>query len=518
MTPAAAVRQQDVKAQDRRDVLASRLAKQSRPSGPPSGGPGGPKAGPGTRGDGHVSPPPRPHPRYYDRPDLIRHDYRRTYSYYDHSWRLHHRVVWPHYYYPVYYSFGPHRVFRHVYPYYHRKYVFVSLGGWWPWDYSYVRYYWYGWHPYEWYGYFPIAQEVAADNYNYYTYNYYMNADGTYTSGTSQTVVPSEAPPVDRSTWADVREKLDEQGTEPAPATLADTRFEEGVKSFEAGRYGEAAGEFEQAMRSSPDDMILPFACAQALFANGRYTESAEILRTALSRVSPEKEGVFYPRGLYADDDILFAQIEDLVEKLDQFAYDGDMQLLLGYHLLGVGETGYAREPLEIAKQDLKNAESAKTLLRLLDRIESEASKKKDTVTSAAVATSEVATAGPVEMKLVVPAEPNAATPAAPVQPVETPNSPAGIVPQAQPQETPAGDKTDVPAGTVVDPASGNKASGQAPQSSGAVGSALADLPAGLIRGVGRYLRADWGIFAGIVLAAWGAVYLQWRGLGCHRV
>ena len=91
--------------------------------------------------------------------------------------------------------------------------------------------------------------------------------------------------------------------------------------------------------------MILPFAYAQALFADGEYTKSAELLREALSRASPEKEGVFYPRGLYANDDVLYAQIEDLVDKLDRFGYDADMQLLLGYHLLGVGETGYAREP-----------------------------------------------------------------------------------------------------------------------------------------------------------------------------
>ena len=145
------------------------------------------------------------------------------------------------------------------------------------------------------------------------------------------------------------------------------------MKSFEAANYDAAAEKFEEAMRLAPNDMILPFAYAQALFADGQYTKSAELLREALSKASPEKEGVFYPRGLYANDDVLYAQIEDLVEKLENYGYDADMQLLLGYHLLGMGETGYAREPLERAGQDLENAEPAAVLLKLLDKIESEA-------------------------------------------------------------------------------------------------------------------------------------------------
>ena len=91
--------------------------------------------------------------------------------YYDPYNRLHHRVIWPTYYYPVYYPFGPSVYCDYVWPYYHRKYVFISLGGWWPYDYTYRRYYWYGYHPYVWYGYYPVAREVAVGSDNYYTYN-----------------------------------------------------------------------------------------------------------------------------------------------------------------------------------------------------------------------------------------------------------------------------------------------------------------------------------------------------------
>jgi Flp pilus assembly protein TadD len=307
------------------------------------------------------------HARYYDRPDLITHSYRHMHTYYDYHHRLHHRVIWPSYYYPVCYPHGSYFSFHYVWPYYHRKYVWVSLGGWWPYDYSYTRYYWYGYHPYVWYGYYPIAREVAVDdgaNYNYYTYNYYTG---------NGTVVAQSEQPVDESTWAEVQEKLDQQNTQPAAQTLADTRFEEGVKSFESDNYGAAAEKFAEAMNLAPEDMILPYAYAQALFADGHYSKAADVLRAALQKVTPEKEGVFYPRGLYADDDVLYAQLEKLVDKANLNGNDSDLQLLLGYHLLGVGETGYAREPLEQAGQDPKNAESAKILLNLLEKMEAKA-------------------------------------------------------------------------------------------------------------------------------------------------
>ena len=307
---------------------------------------------------------------------MVRHMPHHVHSYYDHHHRLYHRIIWPRYYYPVCYSFGPRLVFRSVFPYYHRKYVFVSLGGWWPSHYDSVRYYWYGWHPYAWYGYYPVAQEVGADTYKYYTYNYYLNGENSYTTSTYSSA-ENEIRPVDESTWADVRAKLEQQKAEPASQTLADTRFEEGVKSFEAGDFSAAAEKFAAAMNLAPNDVILPFAYAQALFANQQYTRAAEVLRGVLRTVSPEQEGVFYPRGLYGNDDVLFAQVQKLIDRLDSYEYDADMQLLLGYHLLGIGETEYARGPLERASQDQENAEAARMLLRLLEKIETQAAATK---------------------------------------------------------------------------------------------------------------------------------------------
>jgi tetratricopeptide (TPR) repeat protein len=248
-----------------------------------------------------------------------------------------------------------------VYPYYHRKYVFVSLGGYWPFWYRHARYYWYGCHPYAWYGYYPIAREVRGEPYNYYTYNYYYD-DGAYTGdGTAV---------VDHTTFEDVRERLAQQAAEgPEQETLADRYFDDGVKAFESGDYAQAAELFAKAMELAPDDMVLPFAYSQALFAMEEYSEAVEVLWAALANVSPEKEGVFYPRGLYSGDDVLLEQIDRLARKAELYSFDGDLQLLLGYHLLGIGEIDEAVGPLRLANQDLDNASSAAVLLSLAEKL-----------------------------------------------------------------------------------------------------------------------------------------------------
>jgi tetratricopeptide (TPR) repeat protein len=248
-----------------------------------------------------------------------------------------------------------------VYPYYHRKYLFISLGGYWPLGYSYTRYYWYGCHPYNWYGYYPIAREVRNPSYNYYTYNYYADGDGGYQPAQ---VVNSE-----------IFVNLAEQTAEPQEATLADIYFEEAVKAFEVAQYNTAALKFAKAVELAPEDMILPFAYAQALLASEQYSKAAEVLRGALEKVSPEKEGVFFPRGLYPDEESLLKQIDRLTERAAQFSFDADLQLLLGYQLLGIGQHDRAVEPLMRAGKDLSNARAAGVLMELLEKIKTTESK-----------------------------------------------------------------------------------------------------------------------------------------------
>lgn len=308
------------------------------------------------------------HRPYLDRPHVVQHTPHYDHVYRDCHNRISYRIIWPQYRTVVYYSNGPWHTYSCVYPYYLRKYVFVGIGGYWPSHYSYTRYYWYGCHPHAWYGYYPIAREVAGDTYNYYTYNYY-----TDTSAASQTPtqVVGGVTPVDHNTFADVRAKLAQQAAkEPASPTLADTYFEEAVKAFENADYVAALQKFASARQNAPDDMILPFAYAQALFALGQYPQAADVLRQAMEKIDPEKEGVFYPRGLYAKEETLLDQIEELLAATENDQANSDLNLLLGYHLLGIGKTDEAIGPLEVAAEDVKNAKAANALLELARKVQ----------------------------------------------------------------------------------------------------------------------------------------------------
>ena len=271
----------------------------------------------------------------------------------------HYRAIRPRHNFNVYYSRRGY-AFNYIYPNYHRKYVFVSLGGYWPTDYRYVRYYWYGHHPYHWYDYHPNARKVKSSTYNYYTYNYYSADD------------------IDSDEYAaseDIYDHLARQDVEePYDETLADNYFEQAVKAFELGDYDTAVDNFAEAMALAPDDIVLPFAYAQALFADEKYYEAAEIFRLALAKIPPDEEGVFYPRGLYLNDETLLEQIDHLTVKADLYSFDGDLQLLLGYQLLGIGEIDQASEHLRQARLDFQNTEAAVILLDVLEqtRIESD--------------------------------------------------------------------------------------------------------------------------------------------------
>ena len=92
-------------------------------------------------------------------------------------------VSLPYTYTSVYYG-SPCYGLSYYYPSYHRKYVFVSVGGYWPYDYRYRRYYWYGCHPYYWYGSHVIYEPAPSTTYN--TYNYYNSDTGSGFSSSSQ--------------------------------------------------------------------------------------------------------------------------------------------------------------------------------------------------------------------------------------------------------------------------------------------------------------------------------------------
>lgn len=287
--------------------------------------------------------------RYYSYNDS---PYTRRSLYYYHrdhypSSRIFYWVSWPNCCRPICYTWGPHYTFGTFWPYYHRRFVFVSLGGYWP-DYPYRRYYWYGCHPYRWYGYYPPGYVIAGDTYNYYYYN--------------------DAP---RGEALEEAHREFEQSPPPEPAaeTQTDRYFEQAVKSFEAGDYNAAAEKFGEAQSLAPNDIVLPFARVQALFAAGEYRTATAALRDALVTASPEKEGVFYPRGLYPDETVLTQQIEQLSRAVQLDPADSDLRLLLGYQLLGTGKLDEAAGHIRSAGLDGGNKDAANTLTNLLEKL-----------------------------------------------------------------------------------------------------------------------------------------------------
>jgi tetratricopeptide (TPR) repeat protein len=265
-------------------------------------------------------------------------------------------ITWPDTCYPIYYSWGPYSSVDYFWPYYQHKFVFVSLNGYWP-DYDYMRYYWYGWQPYDWYGYYPPSYEVPGNTYNYY---YYTNEPPAGVLNNPQTGTNPQ---------------------QPAPANQADNLFQKGVTAFGNGDYAGAAADFQSAEKLAPNDIVMPYAYVQALFANGQYKKAAEELRYAVEKASPNKEGVFYPRGLYNDQQVLQQQINQLEKVVQTGRSDADLELLLGYQLLGIGQYDQAASHLQIAGTDSNNAQAAGVLSDMLTKLSN--ANQQQTITTA---------------------------------------------------------------------------------------------------------------------------------------
>lgn len=301
-----------------------------------------PPASDSTLGSGRID---RRYYSYSDHPYTRRSLYQYHRDHYPSS-RIFYWVSWPDCCRPICYSWGPHYTFGSFWPYYHRRFVFVSLGGYWP-DYHYRRYYWYGCHPYRWYGYYPPGYVIAGPTYDYYYYNDEPRGEAL----------------------EEAHKRFDESHpAEPAPESQTDRYFDQAVKAFEAGDYAAAAQKFHEAQNLAPNDVVLPFARTQALFAAGEYNQASQVLCEALAIASP-KEGVFYPRGLYADESVLSQQIEQLSRVAHLNPADSDLRLLLGYQLLGMGKLDEAAGHLQNAALDSNNEQAATTLTNFLEKL-----------------------------------------------------------------------------------------------------------------------------------------------------
>ncbi len=264
----------------------------------------------------------------------------------------------------------------YYYPSYHRNFVFVSLGGYWP-HYGYRRYYWYGCHPYRWYDYDVEYDTMPVGNTYYTTNNYYTTASSSGSGYTSQYL--DDFSDVRQKLQREQQQQLDQAQDKPNNETSADRNFSDAVSAFGRGDYDNAALKFRVAMVLEPKDIILPFAYAQTLFAKGDYDAAAATLRSVLiSMVQPVEAGVqkdqsqetvYYPRGLYKKEEVLQQQIAALAAKVVVNPNNTDLQLLLGYQLLGSGQADKSLIPLGEAAKDPANREPVRILLNLRDKV-----------------------------------------------------------------------------------------------------------------------------------------------------
>jgi tetratricopeptide (TPR) repeat protein len=162
----------------------------------------------------------------------------------------------------------------------------------------------------------------------------------------------------------------------PEEESPSDVHFNRAVEAFGNGDFAGAAEEFRAAVILSPDDIILPFTYCQALFAGGQYAHAASVLRAALSEMPEGNETIYYPRGLYADENVLTAQIDSLAAATKTEPFNSDFQLLLGYQLLGMGKVDEAVEPLTVAAKDPANTASAELLMGLVEKVKADKAKE----------------------------------------------------------------------------------------------------------------------------------------------
>jgi len=158
---------------------------------------------------------------------------------------------------------------------------------------------------------------------------------------------------------------------EPDAQTQADVYFNAGVEAFEKGQYNQSGLYFNMAMVLVPDDIVIPYAYSQALFASEQYREASRVLRSVLKKVTPDKEGIFFFRGLYPDDKTLNDQIQKLINLSNLHRTDMDLKLLLGYQLFGIGELAEANNALSLPSHDPNNGFAAGKLLDSISKVRS---------------------------------------------------------------------------------------------------------------------------------------------------
>jgi hypothetical protein len=240
-------------------------------------------------------------------------------------------------------------------PYYHHYYVY-------PYRYGYPYYYYFSLPHYRYYYSYSSGYYSRPSSGYYYDYPPDTNAQGqTYGSPAPYTDAPAGA-------GQDEPQEPAEQGEEAVEYVEADQYLQDIADAFATRDYDKAARRASEGLSAEPDNPVLPFVHSQALFAGGNYSEAARVLREALRNVDVQNQGVFYSFGFYPDESALSKQIDRLTEAVGAVPSRADLQLLLGYQLLGVGRYDDALKALRVAERNHVNKEAAGIMIDVLEK------------------------------------------------------------------------------------------------------------------------------------------------------
>ncbi|HWB00540.1 MAG TPA: tetratricopeptide repeat protein [Pirellulales bacterium] len=154
------------------------------------------------------------------------------------------------------------------------------------------------------------------------------------------------------------------------PAPLApptpDEQLERAITAFRSGQYAEAARWARSAAAADPQAGLASLVEMHALFALGRYGESATALRRAIAALPASQWGEIMNR--YRDF-YLVSRYTDHLAALERYVVaqprDQAAQLLLGYHASYLGQRISAIEHLRIAVELAPSDECARALLAI---------------------------------------------------------------------------------------------------------------------------------------------------------
>jgi thioredoxin-like negative regulator of GroEL len=158
----------------------------------------------------------------------------------------------------------------------------------------------------------------------------------------------------------------EEEAQADAQQTGIDRHLDNIAEVFAAGDFDKALLLAKEAVDEEPDSAALRLLYSQTLFATEKHAYAAVVLRYALAQIQRQQQDLSYPIGFYPDESALNAQIDNLARKAKDNPDRADLQLLLGYQLLGVHKFDQAELPLQKARDDVINADAARMLIDVL--------------------------------------------------------------------------------------------------------------------------------------------------------